>query len=155
VSDVSVPLLQSEYRLTGEQQQNHYFVAGSYAIRLWPFQNQPFVHAESSEQRYQLAYGQFSLPIGWKTETLRETVANTRKLSMDEALLIGKKFARQDVLKRAGEEATIKDEKVLHAKAESGKVYLRIHYSVIEDIAAEQPIVSLPPVPKTDDKKND
>jgi similar to stage IV sporulation protein len=55
--------------------------------------------------------------------------------------------ARADVLKKAGEDARIKDEKVLHVKEESGKVYLSLHYAVIEEITAEQPIVPLPQAP--------
>ena len=67
---------------------------------------------------------------------------------MEEALQAAKQAAREDVLRQAGKDAVIQDEKVLHVKRENGKVYLSIHFSVIEDIAVEQPILGLPPAPQ-------
>lgn len=147
VSNVSVPLAQTQFHLTGQQKQDHFFLAGNYAIRIWPYRDEPFAREEASEERHQLGYGDFSLPIGWKTVTKREMEIKTKNLSIDEAVELGKKFARQDILKKAAKDATIKDEKVLHVKAENGKVYLSIHYAVIEDISMEQPLVSAPPAP--------
>lgn len=147
VTDVSVPLQQTRYSYTGVQQSNYELLLGGYTIRLWPFEEASYPHSERSEQRRYLGYGDFRLPIGWKKETLYQTQPNERKLSREAAISLAKQFARADVLKKAGQDAKIKDEKVLHVKEESGKVYLSLHYTVIEDITAEQPIVSLPPSP--------
>jgi similar to stage IV sporulation protein len=146
VSNISLPLSQVQYHLTGEQQQKQYLVVGPYAVQVWPFKEQPYAKYETEEKRYDLDYAGFSLPLGWKTVTLSEVEANTRRLTTEEAVELGKAFARQDVLRRAGKNAYIKDEKVLHAKAENGKVYVSIHFSVIEEIAVEQPLVAAPSV---------
>lgn len=147
VSDVSVPIQRTSYHLTGQKQDLFYLVIGSYAVRLWPFQTIPFENYEASEKRVQLGYSQYSLPLGWKKVSRYEAEARRNSISEEEAILVAKKFARQDVLAKAGKDAVIKDEKVLHVKTENGKVYLSIHYAVIEDIAYAQPIVSLPPAP--------
>jgi len=153
VSDVTVPLTRTRYAYTGESVSQHYLLAGPYAIQLWPFEKHTLKRFEKQEKRFQPSYKEFSLPVGWRTETLREMQPVVQKITRDEAIDIGKKFASQDVLKQAGKNASIREEKVLHAKEENGKVYLRIHYTVIEEIAEEQPIVSLPPAPSKDKQK--
>ncbi|WP_019119931.1 sporulation protein YqfD [Brevibacillus massiliensis] len=147
VSNVSVPLAQTVYELTGDKQDAYYLTVGQYALRLWPLRQDPYERYEQSEQRYQFSYDRFTFPIGFKRQIQQKAAGITRTLSEAEAIEAAKRFARNDVLKRAGADATIKDEKVLHVKRENGKVYLSIHYSVIEDITAEQPLVALPPAP--------
>ncbi|WP_126427742.1 sporulation protein YqfD [Brevibacillus marinus] len=147
VADVSVPLQQTSYSYTGEQQTSYHLLFGGYAVRLWPWEEVSYPHFEQREQRHYLGYGDFRLPMGWKTATLYQTQPHQRKLSRDAAIALAKQVARADVLKKAGEDARIKDEKVLHVKEESGKVYLSLHYAVIEEITAEQPIVPLPQAP--------
>jgi similar to stage IV sporulation protein len=147
VSNISLPLSQVLYQFTGDKQQKQYLVLGPYAVQVWPLREEPFARFKAEDQRYQFTYDRFTLPVSWKTVTLSEIEPVKRQLSMDEAVEAGKRAARQDVLARAGENASIKDEKVLHVKAENGKVYVSMHFSVIEDIAVEQPIVVPPPTP--------
>ncbi|GAA4706235.1 sporulation protein YqfD [Brevibacillus fulvus] len=155
-SQVTVPLRQSRYQLTGQQQENHYLLLGSWAVRIWPVNASQYAKAETSEERHQLGLGAaFTLPVGWKTVTLREMEQKNKQLTVEEAVEIGKQSARLDILKRASGDAQIKDEKVLHTKTENGKVYLSIHYTVIEDIAEEQPIVALPPLPDSSENKTE
>ncbi|NGQ94115.1 sporulation protein YqfD [Brevibacillus sp. SYP-B805] len=147
VSNVSVPTTRTQYHLTGQQQELYYLVLGSYAVRLWPFEAQSYAQSRTTEERYQAGYAQYALPIVWKKVIQQEMAVEKKEIGRDEAVETAKRFARMDVLSRAGKGAIIQDEKVLHVKTENGKVYLSIHYSVIEDIAAEQPIVARPPVP--------
>ncbi|MBO8164104.1 MAG: sporulation protein YqfD [Brevibacillus sp.] len=148
VVNVSVPLTQTRYSYTGEQQSRYSLLAGEYAIRLWPLRPEPFERFKHSEERAYLGYGDFRLPLGWKKETLYAVEEQKQKRSREEAIALAKRIAQHDVLKKAGEDARIKDEKVLHTKEEDGKVYLSVHYAVIEDITEEQPIVTLPPAPQ-------
>lgn len=149
VTDAAVPLEQVHYQYTGEQEQGYYLLAGSYAVRLWPFQAQPFERFEQSEERQYLSIGSYSFPLGWKQEVRRAMEPVKRLLTPEQAVQLAKQFAREDVLRQAGKDATIEAEKVLHQKQENGKVYLRIHYTVIEDIAEEQPFTALPPAPSS------
>ncbi len=145
VSDVSVPYKMSRSRLTGEQETRYYLTVGSYALRLWPFETKTFPSAETLEHRSTLQLGQVQVPLGWKTVTQQEVETVARTLTPDEADALAKQFARKDVLAHAEKDAVIADEKVLHRKEENGKVYLSIHYTVIEEIAEEQPLVAAPP----------
>lgn len=146
-STTSVPLTQTHYRFTGEKQVRQYMLFGSYAVQVWPFNKQPFAQSESEEERFIPSYAGFTSPVGWKTVTLSEIEPIEQKLSVEQATELAKRFAREDVLRKAGKDAFIQDEKVLHVTSENGKVYLSIHFSVIEDIAVEQPITFVPKAP--------
>lgn len=147
ISNTSVPLNQTHYQLTGEKLQQQYLLIGPYAVQLWPFKKQSFTLAESSEERFVPSYAGFTSPLGWKTVTQLETEPISKQMTVEEATELAKKFAREDILQKAGADAFIQDEKVLHVTSENGKVYVSIHFSVIEDIAVEQPLVGLPQAP--------
>lgn len=141
ISNASVPLKQTMHRLTGEKLQHQYLLVGPYAVYVWPFEKQSFAQAEMAEQRFLPSYGGYTSPLGWKTVTYAQTEPVQTEMSVEEATELAKKFAREDILKKAGKDAFIQDEKVLHVTTENGKVYVSIHFSVIEDIAIEQPLV--------------
>ncbi|WP_139490478.1 sporulation protein YqfD [Brevibacillus dissolubilis] len=154
VSNVSVPLKQTRYIYTGASVNHQYLIAGDYAVHLWPFKAEVYKKAETSERRIQPSLFGITSPLGWKTETIHEMSPQVKSVTRDEATDTARKFAQQDILKRAGKDATIKEEKVLHVKEENGKVTLSIHYAVIEDIAMEQPIVNIPAPDKPDATKS-
>jgi len=147
VSNVSVPLANTHFRLTGEKQYQHHLLIGPYAVQIWPLNRQEFAQYESEEKRYVPEYAGYKSPIGWKRVIQSEVVPTKRELTMEEATEQAKRFARADVLRLAGKDAVIREEKVLHATTENGKVYVSIHFSVIEEIAVEEPILgdSQPP----------
>lgn len=147
ISEVSIPLVRTTYEYTGERQKRFSLLAGSYAIQVWPFVLEPFDRYEVEEETVMLGYKQFQVPIGIKQETLLRMEKRVSRRTVEEAIGMAKVFARRDLLAKAGEDARIKDEKVLHVKEENGKVYLKIHYAVIENIAQELPIVALPQQP--------
>ena len=47
-------------------------------------------------------------------------------------------MSRAALLRNLEPDAEIKEENVLRKRIEHGKVYMKIHYTVIEDIAKEQ-----------------
>jgi len=149
-SDASVPLKQTQFRLTGEQLEQQYLVVGPYAVQLWPWNKQSFAQYESEESRFMPSYAGYTSPIGWKQITQTEVVQNEVELSVEDAIAYAKRFTREDILRKAGKDAVIQEEKVLHARTENGKVYVSIHFSVIEDIAVEQPIAGFPQSPALD-----
>ncbi|RAP20853.1 hypothetical protein C2W64_03820 [Brevibacillus laterosporus] len=144
-SDVTVPLIQNQLIYTGEKQKQHFLILGSSTVRLWPVEIKSYKHDRKTEKRFQAAFFDYQLPFGWKTEIDRELEPKIIRMSDKDALEVAKQFARADILKRAGEDAKIKEEKVLHVKQENGKVYVSIYFSVIENIAIDQSIVATPP----------
>lgn len=141
MSNTSIPLKQTTHRLTGEKLEHQYLLVGPYAIYVWPFEKQSFDQAEVAEQRFMPSLAGYTSPIGWKKMTYAQTEPVQTEMSVAEATELAKKFAREDILQKAGKDAFIQDEKVLHVTTENGKVYVSIHFSVIEDIAIEQPLV--------------
>lgn len=148
ISNVSVPLAQNDFRLTGERYEEHHLLVGPYAVQVWPWKKeQTFQQFESEEKRYIPEYAGFSSPLGWKLITQSEVVPTKRELTVEEATEQAMRFAREDILHKAGTDAVIRAEKVLHSTSENGKVYVSIHFSVIEEIAVEQPILGVPQPP--------
>jgi similar to stage IV sporulation protein len=147
VSNASVPLTQPDFRLTGEKLKQHHLLVGPYAVQVWPWKKESFAQFESEEKRYIPGYAGYTSPLGWKQVTQWEVVPTKRELTVEEATEQAKRFAREDILRIAGEDAVIREEKVLHTTSENGKVYVSIHFSVIEEIAVEQPILGVPQPP--------
>ncbi|RNB82285.1 sporulation protein YqfD [Brevibacillus fluminis] len=144
---VTVPLNQTRYMFTGHNQNNVYLTLGSQSIRIWPLQGDEYASFETKNEQTLLSLGRFLLPIGITSSDQMETEPQIRMLSKEQAIELAKQVARQDVLRQAEKDAKIADEKVLQIKEENGKVYLSMHYTVIEDITAEQPFTNVQPAP--------
>ena len=82
----------------------------------------------------------WALPIAFESKTIREREKITRTYKQEEAVKIALEMAKKDIKNSLYDDATIKDEKILHNRIENGKVILDIHFKVIENIAEEQPI---------------
>lgn len=147
-STVSVPLTQTRYMYTGHNQSNLHLSFGTGSIRIWPFQVQEFPSFETRNEKTLLSLNRFLLPISITSSDQMETEPQIHKLSQEQAIELAKHVARQDVLRQAEKDATIAEEKVLQIKEENGKVYLSMHYTVIEDITEEQPLTMSQPAPQ-------
>lgn len=146
-TEVHVPLKQNPISYTGRQHENFYLLIGSYALKVKGYDEIPFTNYEINQEKTYLKWRNYRIPVGWKKEILRENRDHSRTLTLEEALELGKKMARQDVLRRT-EDGRIKEEKVLHHQVDSDKVYIKIHFAVIEDIAVEQTIIDQTPFEK-------
>jgi similar to stage IV sporulation protein len=65
-----------------------------------------------------------------------------RTLTKEEAVLKGIQQAKADLMTKAGADAIIVAEKLLHEKTDNGKVYLKVLLEVEQSIVTEMPIVS-------------
>jgi similar to stage IV sporulation protein len=81
------------------------------------------------------------LPIGWLTETVMQVTHLNKPLTQEEAIRIGLEYSQADLLQRAGKDAKVVSQKILHQEAQNGKVYMDVYYEVEEQIAIEQPII--------------
>lgn len=55
--------------------------------------------------------------------------------------MLGVELSRVNIYRNLQSEAVIIEENVLRKNIENGKVYIKMHYTVIEEIASEQLII--------------
>jgi similar to stage IV sporulation protein len=139
-STVAVPLKQQRPVLTGEKYTNRYIMLGSYAVKIQGFTAKSYSQFIKAEDTSWISVGKIALPLGLKTEVISQNQTIEITLTEKEAIEIGKKVARDNLVKSIKKGGYIKTEKVLHERQENGKVYMTIHFVVVEDIAAEQRI---------------
>ncbi|MDT8861787.1 sporulation protein YqfD [Alkalihalobacillus sp. MEB130] len=127
--------------LTGEKKSKHYISLSGFDIPIWGFGSIPF--EESAESLHERPFRLFnwSLPITYKRNDYLETKRHERSYTKEEAVRAARERARVELINDLPHDAEIIGEKVLHEAVENGKVNLRIHYQVIEDITSEQPII--------------
>lgn len=140
-SEVYAPLKLERKEYTGEKKQASFLFVGSYILRN-PFRNKdPFQQWETTKEVLPVKIGRWELPFGVVKEEYKEMKLKQESLTVDQATLRGIEQARADVLRTSGKYGKILAEKVLHRSVESDKVYLKIHFDVIENIAVPEPLV--------------
>ena len=140
-SEVAIPLENKFTTLTGEKKQKHYLSIYGIDIPLWGFGKVKFTDYTEFRHERPLQFFRWLLPINYKRTEILETLEYDRTYTKEEAVKAGRERARTDLMKHLPQDAEIIGEKVLHETVENGKVNLRIHYQVIEDITSEQPII--------------
>lgn len=70
-----------------------------------------------------------------------ETTELELKRTEEQAKQEGIERAKRDILAKYGTDSVIMDQKILHEKADNGKVYIKVHFEVEQNIAEEVPIV--------------
>ncbi|MFC0473470.1 sporulation protein YqfD [Halalkalibacter kiskunsagensis] len=140
-SEVSVPLETLFTTVTGEKKSKHYLSIYGFNIPIWGFGKVLFDTVQETDHERPFHLFNWSLPITYKRSDFFETSQFERSYTKEEAIRAARERARVDLKKHLPHDAEIIGEKVLHEDVENGKVNLRIHYQVIEDITSEQPII--------------
>ncbi|MCZ8511175.1 sporulation protein YqfD [Paenibacillus filicis] len=138
---VEVPLTRTYKVYTGEARKRFYLVLGNRGLQLTGYGKIPYEQYESIPERKTLGWRNYTLPVGWINEKIMETRTEEQPIDPKEARATGLNQARADLLATAGKDARVVSEKILHEKAENGKVYMEVLFEVEEPIAEEQPIV--------------
>ncbi|CAG7619961.1 sporulation protein YqfD [Paenibacillus allorhizosphaerae] len=138
---VEVPLSLQYKTYTGESRKRFYLVFGSRAIQLSGYGKISYEHYETIPERKTLQWRNFVLPIGWINEKVMEVSIVDQPVDPKEASAIGMEQAISEILADAGKDSRVVSQKILHEKAENGKVYMEVLLEVEEQIAVEQPIV--------------
>lgn len=139
-AEVEVPIIQNKHEYTGLRQKAIYPFFGSLLIR-HPFQKPEYQKYETVQRIHPIIFGRWKLPIGWMEEEYLQMKRTRHKLTKQDAILLGKGRAVADLRQTLGEDGKILTQKVLHQRLENGKVYLKIHFDVIENIAIPKPII--------------
>ena len=140
-SDVTVPLSTSFNVFTGNYKQKHYVKIGNWTTPIWGFKQPEFENYEVDNDVREIRFLKWSLPISYVKVTVREKEKVTRQYTINEAIEAAKKIGRNDLLTKLDDDAKIKGEKVLRKTEQNGKVKVSIHYQVIENIVATEPII--------------
>jgi similar to stage IV sporulation protein len=140
-SEVELPLMSTFYVFNGQEKQKHSINIASLNIPIWGFGKLPFKEYEQEQNEKKIRFLKWNIPISYTKDTFRDREKVERIYSKEEAVVMAKNLAREDIKSQLPEDAIIKGEKVLHQSFENGKVKLTIHFQVIEDIAKSQPII--------------
>ncbi|WP_058301883.1 sporulation protein YqfD [Gorillibacterium timonense] len=144
VSTIEVPMEQVHRTYTGESAEKSYLIIGKRALQITGYGKGNYEHSVTIGTPKMLSFRQFTLPIGWLKDTVRESEEIVYKLSAADAEAKGLKRARDDLLLQAGEGSRIAGEKVLSRKEENGKLILKVHYEVEEEITSQLALVEAP-----------
>lgn len=139
--NISVPLIQHHVMLTGEQKKKYYLKLGPLSLKVWGFGSTSFEQFETNQDTYSLGREGWTFPVSWMTEQIEETQMEKKKLTEKDAFKLGVELSRENIYRNLQTEAVIIEENVLRKKIENGKVYIKMHYTVIEDIVSEQLII--------------
>ncbi|MCM3339675.1 sporulation protein YqfD [Paenibacillus sp. MER TA 81-3] len=135
------PLVSKQKVFTGEQKEITYFVAGDRRLKVSGYGDIPFAQYETLQDESRIKWRELSFPIGWLKEIVMEVHYVSEERSAEEAYKAGLTQARADVIAKNGPEARIQTEKILHQKADNGKVNLKVLFEVEQSIAEELPLV--------------
>ncbi|MHA6483730.1 sporulation protein YqfD [Paenibacillus sp. strain BS8-2] len=141
--EVEAPMTQQTKVYTGEKKTKWFAVIGNRALQLSGFGDNPFGQSESVTREERVSWRDWTLPFGRMKETILESEMQERTLTEEEAKAVGIMQARAEVMEKAGMDALIQDEIVLHEKADNGKVYMKVLFEVEQSIAEELPLVQM------------
>lgn len=139
--NIRAPLLRKQKVYTGDKKERGYLYFGKTAIQITGYGKVPFEKSHTMTTLDPLTWRSFKLPIGWMSEKILETTYIEMAISEEKAKNEGIEAAKRDIMNKYGTNSTILSQKILHEKSENGKVYMKVHFEVDQDIVKELPIV--------------
>lgn len=139
--DIVSPLAHQHKVYTGDSFKRRYAVIGNRAVQLTGYGQTEYDAFESNIERRTLVWRKWTLPLGFMVEEVKEVRKETETLDPDMAKSIGLMQARGDLLQKAGKNAIITDQNILHEKIEGGKVYMKVLFESEQNIATERNII--------------
>lgn len=140
-SHVELPLHTNFNVFNGKEQQKYSLQVSNIEIPIWGFEKPKFKEYETEKNIKKIHFFKWELPVSIEAKTIREREKISRNYTKEEAVEIALDMAGKDILNHLDEDASIKDEKILHETIENGKVILDVHFKIIENIAQEEPII--------------
>jgi similar to stage IV sporulation protein len=140
-STIKMPLRQ-ERRILSGQRQNVYFPYVGQVVIPVPFGHKPDYH-QSITRKTKISFNLFGVqfPIGLQREEYLQTEVVKQTLTLKQAEQLALTRVREEFRQTVGREGRILGEKILHRSVDNDKVYLKIHFDVMENIAVPQPIL--------------
>jgi len=139
--EIVSPLVRKVRTFTGNRKDRTYLVIGNRALQISGYGGEPFAKSDIRSAYTPWRLFHWVLPMGMMRERELEVSYEEVRLTAAEAKEAGLARAREEVLAKAGEDARILAEKILHEEAGNGKVMLKVLFEVDQPIAVERPIV--------------
>jgi similar to stage IV sporulation protein len=140
-SEVTVPLQVHRKEYTGRRDKHTHFFIGTKVLRN-PFRKSLDLKQYETTQITRSFYvGNWKMPFGLVDEERLEMNFLQYRRTLSEAIQLAKLSAKEEMMTYLGSDGKIVNEKVLHQRVDNGKVYLKIHFDVVENIAVSQPIL--------------
>jgi similar to stage IV sporulation protein len=140
-SNIVVPMTQKRSTMTGDKIKRYYLNLGPFSFKMWGFGEIPFEQFEKDKDTYSFSWKEWQSPVSWTQEQLLASKNVEVSFTEEEAFQMGVDFGRKDMYRKLQPEAEIIEEKVLRKRNENDKVYIKMHYTVIEEITSEQIII--------------
>ncbi|MFB1050777.1 sporulation protein YqfD [Paraliobacillus sp. JSM ZJ581] len=137
-SNVTIPIEADYHVLTGETANKYYFNVANFSIPIWGFFEEEYTDQQVEIEKRSIHFFQWKLPIHIIKKEVYEREHVQEKRTKEEVKKIGIEQAKKNLQQQLGSDAEIKKEKILHETAESGKVKLRLYFTVRENIAKIQ-----------------
>ena len=140
-STVTIPLKTHFNVYSGWEETKHYIGAGKVSLPVWGFKKNKMESFEKDVTKKPLFFLGYKLPFTYDTVTYRDKETVIREYSKQEAIKKGQDTAESDLGRLIPKNSEVIGRNILHEGLENGKVVLKIHYQVLENIAIEQPII--------------
>lgn len=137
-----IPLVQELTSFTGEKKQNKYIVLGERTFKFRKNEKQ-FESSETIQEYNPLKVLNYELPIGNLQEIEYETRIIKNELNRKEAVTVALNQAKQRLLEKAGSDAKVINQNILHEELQNGKVVIRVLFEVEQSIVQQKPIVQI------------
>lgn len=139
-SETAIPM-KSRYTLyTGKSATQHRLVFWGWSLPIWGFKAESFKNYDKEVIRKPLRFLIWELPVSYEQMLYREKQTIMRSLKENEALSEAKETAEKKLLNELPDDSEIVSSTIEDKRMESGKLTVRIHYIVYENIAIPQPI---------------
>src|SRR5690606_7340996 len=139
--EIVSPLVRKAKTYTGNRKDRLWLVIGNRALRLTGYGGEPFAKSDIRSEYAPWRLLRWELPLGTLRERELEVAFEEVRVTVAEAKEAGLARAREELLAKAGEDARILHEKILHEEAGNGKVKVKVLFEVDQPIAEERPIV--------------
>lgn len=138
---VSVPLSSDFKTYTGKQTAHHAVKILGLRIPYWGFSSPEFQHYDVKTKKTPVHFLGWKLPVSLEKKSYLQTKEVEHSYTKKQAVKAAKQLGKKDLQTKLGKKDKIKSGKILRRSLENGKVKVLLYYTVIEDIAEEQPLV--------------
>ncbi|MEI7026695.1 sporulation protein YqfD [Paenibacillus sp. y28] len=140
-ASVEVPMETRLKVYTGDVKRRDYMILGNRVLQLYGFGGIPYPAFETKLDQTVVEWRKWRLPVSWLRESVMAVEYTQTTRTLEEARALGLDEARAEVLRESGAQSGILQEKILHEKADSGKVYMEVLFEIEQPIGEERPLI--------------